>query len=63
MSRKKLYIIVLSFAIAGYSWILLNQLSAEGKQPHPECLFIQAGDRDPLPIMWNYSCSSFNCKR
>ncbi len=42
MSRKKLYIIVLSFAIAGYSWILLNHYLLKANNPTPDvCLFRQ----------------------
>ncbi len=43
MSRRKLYILILSFALAGYSWVFLNYFLLKVNNPTPDvCLFRQA---------------------
>jgi hypothetical protein len=42
MSRRKLYILILCFALAGYSWVILNHLLLKVNNPVPDiCLFRQ----------------------
>ena len=40
MPKKKLYLLILAFSLAGYSWIILNQYLLKMNKPTPNvCLF------------------------